>query len=474
MAMGIMSGGDGRAIGAIRGGADGDQVRLVRLYGENLAHIGAAFGADGLDHVRQMMQQRVASAFPSDAVIAWSDSCCLDVMVIEQAVSEQAVQEELRRLLERLAMPCDASDPTLDEMLLGVAGVACRVSLPADGADATSDIAHARARLDAGVRPPIAPPPSSIAAWVVAYREDMRRGAALLRALHRGELRLAWQPIIQVVDNGFLYQEALLRRVDPVGAAEAGDESVGRGIEALERIGLIRLLDAWVVRQALAALEVHPGLVLGCNISASSAILDIWWTDILSVLEQRPDLAARLVIEITETSPFPCIDRAVVFAGRLRRLGCRLAIDDFGAGRASLRDVMTLAPDIVKLDAVFLQRAMTNDGASRTFRELRHLIALGSCGGRSVVVEGVETPMMRDVAIRAGALFLQGFEIALPAVSGPYGEWTQGQAKGVGGFARSRSDGLASFGQARREGHPIRRGIIGSLHAPTATMGTGS
>ena len=77
-----------------------------------------------------------------------------------------------------------------------------------------------------------------------------------------------------------------------------------------------------------------------------------WWDEIKERLRCAPDLARRLVVEITETAAIPDISDAARLVSDLRRVGCRVAIDDLDAGFASVRQLLALAPDIVKIENI--------------------------------------------------------------------------------------------------------------------------
>ncbi len=249
--------------------------------------------------------------------------------------------------------------------------------------------------------------------WALSYRSDMEMAARLFSDMEEDRLLLAWQPIQNGVDGGkILYHECLLRDVpeDP-GASPAA------AIAALERLGLVGALDHHVVSRVVEELACEPNACLGVNISAQSARFEGWWSEIEDRLRDRPDIAPRLVIEITETAQFPNIGQAVAFAGRMRKLGVRIALDDFGVGHASIRNLLALQPDIVKVDRFFLHRAIESDRGRAT---LQHLVGLAGNMASTIVVEGVETEAEDSLAVQAGALWRQGYHLGRPSVIRPW------------------------------------------------------
>lgn len=256
-----------------------------------------------------------------------------------------------------------------------------------------------------------APIPSS-ASWVERYREDMSLVVELFDAAAKGCLVLAWQPICGgYAGDKTLYHEGLARRVDCNGQLQ----SCGEMVRATERLGLAHAFDRLVIALALAALEQDPDICLGINISAHSASLNYWWRSFLSDLAKRRSIAKRLVFEITETGIFPPAGLVTEFVDSVRRTGSRIAIDDFGVGHSSIRLVVQIVPDIIKIDALFLKLAMGSSSARTTFFHLVNLAAsIASC----IVIEGVELREQREIATAAGAVWLQGYHIGHPAMFG--------------------------------------------------------
>lgn len=246
--------------------------------------------------------------------------------------------------------------------------------------------------------------------WALRYRRDMAEAAALLDALGGGRVLLAWQPIRKTgADEDILYQECLPR----MASSEGPCAFPAAAIPALERLGLVRLLDHYVVDHVIDELENDSEVVLGANISAHSAVFDGWWLDIAARLSRRPDIARRLVLEITETAWFPSIDDASAFAATMRNLGCRVAIDDFGAGHASIRRLLALKPDIIKIDGFFLRRAALSLQDRAAFE---HIVGLASALAPVVVAEGIETQALSDLAAVSGAQWQQGYAAGSPSV----------------------------------------------------------
>jgi EAL domain-containing protein (putative c-di-GMP-specific phosphodiesterase class I) len=261
----------------------------------------------------------------------------------------------------------------------------------------------------------------NVAAWAQRYRADMTLAAEVLAAITPREigkgkedvrfLLLLWQPVQDArAPSSILYHEALLRFVDRQGVWIAPSQS----LLALERLGLIGLLDQHVVSRVIDRLEADPDVRVGVNISARSARCDMWWREIIARLRAAPEVARRLTIEITETAELPDMTSAVRFVDGVKKLGCKVALDDFGVGFTSIRQILALRPDIVKIDGFFMREA---DLSARGRELFGHLVQVTRSFGATVVVEGVETEAQSQLAVRFGAHWQQGYFWARPAVA---------------------------------------------------------
>lgn len=264
--------------------------------------------------------------------------------------------------------------------------------------------------------------PSLPCGWVgrLAYEADMEAALAFHRALTQGRVQLALQPVVAAGASGracgddVLYQEALLR---VAACAGEPDMSACELVPALERLGLVRLLD-WVVLDAVVGqLEADPSLRLGCNLSAQSLVPGTGsWGGTFDRLRKARSVAARLTLEITETAPLPDFGQAVELVKAMRQMGCQIAIDDFGAGHTRLDFVCAVAPQVIKLCGGLVRAA----SGSRTAADyLQHLAALAGTLSPLVVAEGVGSQDEVLAASLAGVPWLQGRAVAPVTVGQP-------------------------------------------------------
>ena len=248
-------------------------------------------------------------------------------------------------------------------------------------------------------------------------RERERRGAAIgdavQAALRQDRVTFAFQPVVSATTGEVDYYECLLRLRD----ADGGVLAAGEFIQEIERFGYIRLIDRYILDKVLTVAASHPGVTFGFNISALTTADRTWLRSLTARLRANPDLARRLVVEITETAALYDIEESARFVNALRRAGCRVALDDFGAGHTSLQHLQSLAVDMVKIDSSFI-RGITTNSENQVF--LRHLLGLAQGFGFSTIAEGVETEEEAEILRREGVGFLQGHLYGMAILDPPW------------------------------------------------------
>jgi diguanylate cyclase (GGDEF)-like protein len=248
-------------------------------------------------------------------------------------------------------------------------------------------------------------------------RERQRRSLSIseeVRAALRDErILFAFQPVVEAATGEVDHYECLLRMRMPDGRLIPAAEFV----PAIERLGFIRLIDRYVLDKTLAELEAHPGVRLGFNISGLTAADRPWLRSLISQVRNRPELATRMVVEITETAALCDIEESARFVSALRHAGCHVALDDFGAGHTSLRHLQTLAVDTVKIDGSFVGDLAGNP-PGQVF--LRHLLGLANGFGLLTVAEGVTSAEDAAILRREGVGFLQGYHFGRPSLERPW------------------------------------------------------
>ena len=293
------------------------------------------------------------------------------------------------------------------------------VSLPALGDTAQQATARAEDALSEAFRLPSD-------GYIIYTSSEEREAKRMLNArcateivncLRDGLFRLAYQPIMNMERKPVLH-EALLRMQDTTGAMI----TAGHLVPIAERLGLIRLIDRAVVQLALSTLAEHPHARLSVNLSATTVNDPRWHGQILDIISSAIDLAPRMVIEVTETAALGDVATSRTFLENLRALGCGIAIDDFGAGFTSYRNLKELPLTMIKLDGAFC-RDLEGETGNRLY--VKSMVELAHAFGLTVVAEWVETEADAQHLHALGVDLVQGNFLGEPNIAEP---WSAGGA----------------------------------------------
>lgn len=238
------------------------------------------------------------------------------------------------------------------------------------------------------------------------------RAAALRGTIADRRFRLAFQPIVLLADRQAHHYEALLRPIATPGTpfAEASEF-----IALAETVGLSEALDWAVVETACEAARAASGARIACNLSGLSLQSPGFRERLCATFRQAPDLARRLLVEITETAEIEDEAEAGRTVEALRALGLPICIDDFGAGAAAFRYLRAFRVDFVKVDGIYVANAVQSE-RDRGF--IAAMVDLARTVGAQVVAERIETEaqaaLMRDLGVAFGQGYLFGRPGALP------------------------------------------------------------
>ena len=222
--------------------------------------------------------------------------------------------------------------------------------------------------------------------------------------LSPSQIEVEFQPIVELVGERPVGFEALGR------IAEA-KISVPRWLQGAQAAGIGTELEVLLVRVALTRLPDLPAdMFLSVNISPESLV-----SAAFSACLAEHDIS-RVVFELTEHTPFPDGRILAQQMSYVRERGGRIALDDVGAGYTSIRHVLALSPEFIKLDQTLVELAEHESGHRAM---VRALAAFATETGSEVVAEGVETPQQLEMLRELGVGLGQGF---LWARKGPLGD----------------------------------------------------
>jgi diguanylate cyclase (GGDEF)-like protein len=235
-------------------------------------------------------------------------------------------------------------------------------------------------------------------------RESLSWAGRIREALETGGLALMAQPIVPLGGPAPSRFELLIR----MRGVDAGPSAF---LATAERFGQIQAIDGWVVARALDLLARTDETVLHVNLAAAS----IGDGDLTSFIERAMRASAigpgRLVFEITETAAIGDVPAVRAVIERLRRLGCRVALDDFGAGFASFAYLKQLPFDMLKIDGQFV-RDLPHSVVDRLAVGAMATIARGL--GMATVAEYVANDDTLALLTALGVDHAQGFHVGAP------------------------------------------------------------
>jgi diguanylate cyclase (GGDEF)-like protein len=361
---------------------------------ESFNEINSALGRAGADAVLKQLGERLHDAMPEHTVVGRFGSDEFAAIL----VSDDA-ESPVRAM--RAAMGAVARPIWLDQMILvGIsAGMAQapRDGLSRDVLIRRADLALlASKRRGHGLSMRFEPELEN----EVADRHFLRR--ELKRAITDATLRLHYQPIVRAAGSRLVGVEALLRWNHPI----RGDIPPAVFIPVAEASGMMDELGAFVLRQALTDARRWPELFVAINLSPIQVRDRALVHQVTSLLTKSGVDPSRIVLEITEGVLIESPEDARARLQKLRALGLRIALDDFGSGYSSLSYLQRFPIDKLKIDKGFVEPLgrTANGGAI-----IQAIVALGRALGLSVLVEGVETEEQRVLLRLAGCDEMQGF-----------------------------------------------------------------
>jgi len=236
---------------------------------------------------------------------------------------------------------------------------------------------------------------------------------SVINALDENRMRLVLQPMVSAETGEAEIYECLLRMSKPDGKVI----SAGEFVPVAEQLGLSRLIDRRTLELTIDLLKKHPDLVLSLNVSGLTCSDKEWIAALRRLTEGRSDLLSRLIVEITETVAIEDLDQSINFVDTLKEFGCRVAIDDFGAGYTSFKNLKLLNVDIVKIDGVFVKN-LANDASDQIF--IKTMIDLARTFGMETVAEWVGDKRSVELLTEAGITYMQGFYYGSPIDAAEY------------------------------------------------------
>jgi len=338
-------------------------------------------------------------------------------VLVESPAGADDAESVARRIVEVLATPFASETRDIHvQASIGLAGADLLGDLETDGAEQlmrNADLAMYRAK-SAGGNCYVMYDPQMLSGLV----ERLELEAALRLALERGELRLHYQPTVDLATNEVIGFEALARWEHP----ERGTIAPVEFIPIAEATGLIVPLGRWVLREACRqAVEWSSGeharpVKMAVNVSVRQFDRADLAEVVAGILAETGMPAEQLCLEMTESVLMTDTDGNLEQLVRLKALGVTLAIDDFGTGYSSLAYLRRFPVDTLKIDRSFVQGVDLN---AQDTAIVRAVISVAKSLNLSVTAEGIETDAQLSQLQHLGCDRGQGYLFARPLAAEP-------------------------------------------------------
>jgi diguanylate cyclase (GGDEF)-like protein len=376
---------------------------------DHLARINDAFGFDVADAVISEVARRIRARLRGGDVLGRFSGNKFGLILKNCTVDDVNIAAE--RFLAGIR---DEVVPTKSGPVSVTASIGA-VSVPRYARSADEAITRAQETLDMAMRRRA----GSFSLWRPNVKRDAQRRVnirvtdEIVTALNERRIVMAFEPVVEAGSRDAAFYECLIRMEQDDGQVLLAPDIV----PVAEKLGLIRLVDHRVLELVVAELADAPNVHLSLNISPDTTMDPDWWASIESLMRAHPGAAERLIVEITETVAIQDIDDLRGFVTRLKNFGSRIAIDDFGAGYTSFRNLRKLGVDIVKIDGAFVQN-IARSADDRAF--VQTLIDLARRLEIKTVAEWVQDEesavMLRDW----GCDYIQGRLIGLASSQRPW------------------------------------------------------
>ena len=369
---------------------------------DDLGRVNRTYGFDLADQVIGMVAQRLCSRMrTSDALARFSGNkfgivlheCDGDELAIAAARFVNAVREA----------PLETA---MGSIVVSV--TTGGVLAPRHGRTAADVMGHAQEALDLaqsagrGTFRAYAPSVESEA----RRRENLRQADVIISALNDRRVTMAFQPVVRAGTRELAFRECLVRLCDQDGT-EIDAMSI---LPIAEKLDLVRMIDHRVLELTASELRSDPEMRCSLNVSASTVHDPVWIAAFAA--EMRGGVGERLIVEITESAAIGDVEATRCFVARVKAAGCKVAIDDFGAGYTSFRNLRRLGVDMVKIDGSFvanLEYAPDDRAFVRALLELAHELGL------ETVAEWVQSEEAAAMLIGWGCDYFQGALVGLAA-----------------------------------------------------------
>ncbi len=383
---------------------------LILVSVDNLRIINEAYGYDVADQVIALVAKRLATRLRGGDSLGRYSGNKLGVLLHD--CDEREVSVAAQRLLAAVREEVITTEwgPVAASVTMG------GVAIPRFARDAHEAQSRASEALDLAKMKNR----GGFVAYFHSRERDARRreniGLAeeVVRGLNEQRFCLAFQPLVDAATGETESYECLLR----LKRADGTVVSAGNLVPIMEKLGLVRLVDHRVLDLALCELSDNRDIRLAINVLGATAGDADWLARLTAAMRVDPGLKGRITVEITETMALHDIEEACRFVSVLKDIGCSVAIDDFGAGYTSFRNLKLLDVDHVKIDGSFITN-LAESAEDQVF--VRTLIELARTFHLKTVAECVEDERAAEMLRGWGVDLFQGHLYGAAELERPWG-----------------------------------------------------
>jgi diguanylate cyclase (GGDEF)-like protein/PAS domain S-box-containing protein len=241
---------------------------------------------------------------------------------------------------------------------------------------------------------------------------EMQWVTRIQQAFEENRFCLYAQSIVSLTGSTEIHYELLLRLIDEKGKIIPP----GAFLPAAERYNLIVQLDSWVIEKAFTLLSGNPAFLrqinfCSINLSGKSLTDKVFLDFVISQLDESGIEGNKICFEITETAAISNLSTATTFISRLKELGCRFALDDFGSGLSSFGYLKNIPVDYLKIDGMFV-KDIVDDPIDHAM--VKSINDIGHVMGMQTIAEFVENDEIKGMLREIGVDYAQGYGIHKP------------------------------------------------------------
>lgn len=381
--------------------ASGSEGSLMLVSIDNLAMMVSGHGFERSENLMVDIQSVIRAQLTENDYVERIQRDQFGIIIAESS------EEQARYLSERCAAALNEISFASKESALHIMSSFISVALPAEGADAQEAMDQAFIGLHDTAAGSIFHSYHQDEQLAMNARQQMGLANHLNKAIKEDRLRMAYQPVICSKTGNISHYEALLRLFSKEGQIS----SAGALIPIAETMGMIDVIDHNTLKMVVEELRHSKDIVLAFNVSTVTTRNEEWLAHFRALLNETPEIAPRMVVEITETAIENDVARTQRFIESIQTYGAKVALDDFGSGYTSFRQLKQLSIDMVKIDGSFIKDLVENTD-NQLF--VRTLLDFSNSFGLTSVAEFVENGEIAKMLMELGVEYMQGYYFGRP------------------------------------------------------------